>query len=167
MSLAGRPSSNGSGGEEGVPPDLEWDADNPPVIFSCSQHTEHMPNCPGDCGEHVCTEGTVLMANEARAWSRAGMSWSGVPTAYAGKVPIGGINVELVDLETKIHVLVELLKDVTNLSQEELDDMWLAHKAGYLRRIREDNEEMVRRTRAASALGIKNKRLLGPDGQPL
>jgi hypothetical protein len=161
-------STLGNGNSPPVPDDIVWDEENPPLIYSCSQHIEHARFCNGECPTYVANELQVQLMNEARAWARAGMSFHGIPAAYRDQIPIQGINVELFDLECRVHVLCEILVEMFNVDGNEIDERYGKFKLMALRNIREENEANVRRQRAANALGIAQKKpIIGPDGQPL
>lgn len=162
-------SPNGNSMTPNVPPDIVWDEDSPPLIFSCSQHTEHDPRCKGDCeSEFITNRLQVELMNEGRAWARAGMSFLGIPSAYEAHTPVPGIHVELFDLECKVQALLDFVVDSVGVDREVLEDKFREFKLDALRRIREINEESVRRQRAEASLGIINRPgLLGPDGRPI
>lgn len=172
MSQAGRPSqrgpSNGNNLTE-IPPDIEWDEDNHPFIYPCSQHTEHVRGCKGtEDPIELDSELQVRLLNEARAYARAGMSFAGIPASYANHIPIPGIQVELVDVLVWLETAKELLCELSGLSKYELDERFRDNKLALLQSIREENEARVRKHRVASSLGIVEKPgLLGPDGTPI
>lgn len=157
---------NGSG-LPNVPPDIEWNEDDPPVVFNCSNHIEHDARCNGECGWFIPNESQVDLMNEARAWARVGMNFFGIPTAYAGTIPVNGIHVELFDLECKFQVLREMVIELAGIDEEELEERFRKFKLTAMRNIREQNEAAVRSQRAAEMLRIAKKPLLGPDGNPL
>lgn len=152
-----------------VPDDLIWDEDNHPVIFPCSQHTEHHPQCPGtEEPIELDSESQVKLLNEARAYARAGMSFLGIPSAYANAIPVPGIQVELVDVLMWLETMKELLGELVGISEAELNERFRENKLALLQHIREQNEENVRKQKVANSLGIVEKpSLLGPDGSPL
>jgi hypothetical protein len=148
-----------------VPDDLVWDEDNPPVVYECSQDITHEMGCNGNCNSTVLNEEQVELMNEARAWARAGMSFYGIPTAYAGQIPVRGINVELFDLECKLQVFRELLIESLGIDEEEVESRFRRFKFQAMRHIREVNEAAVRRARMEQF--IPKKQILGPDGGPI
>lgn len=151
-----------------IPPDIEWDEDNPPTIFTCSQHTEHQPGCDGSCEANINpTKLEIELLNEARAWARAGMNFHGVPRAYDGVIRVPGINVELFDLECKMQVFRQALIDIVGIDEQDLEERFREYKLSIMRHIREMNEAAVRRSRMEASLAIPKKPLFGPDGRPL
>lgn len=163
-----REMSNGGMGME-IPPDLVWDEDDPPYIYPCSQHTEHHPMCPGNEPPiQLDSELQVEALNEGRRWARAGMSFEGVPAAYQGKVPIPGIAVELVDILMWLDVIKDVVIEMSTMTPFEFEEKFREYKIGFLRGIREANEDKVKKRRVANSLGIVNRPpLLGPDGNPI
>lgn len=151
-----------------VPDDLVWDEDNPPIIYPCSQHTEHHPfECPGPdkCPPiQLDSESQVMLLNEGRAWSRAGMNWHGIPMNFPGN----GIPVEIVDLLIYIEVMKPMLLQLTDTTEFELEEAFREKKLKMLTTIRGRHEDRVRKQRVANTLGIVEKPpLLGPDGRPI
>jgi hypothetical protein len=88
-----------------------------------------------------------------------------VPSAYAGSIPIQGINVELFDLECKFQVVREMLIELMGVDEEELETRFRKFKLMALRNIRMANEENVKRQRIEKL--IPKKQIFGPGGQPL
>lgn len=162
--------SGSNGGSAGwIPDDIVWDEDNHPVIFQCSQHTEHHPACNGECGEptELDTPSQVEILNEGRRYARAGMSFMGVPAAYQGKLPIPGISIELVDLFMWLKAAKKLIQSYCDVSEFEFEEAYRAEKIDFLRTVREANEEAVKQAELRSKMAIAEKPgLLGPDGQP-
>lgn len=156
--------SNGDSSSN-IPPDLEWDAENPPFAYECSDYTEHIPGCPG-CDGKFYDESEVTLSNEAKAWARAGMVFKGSPDSMMNLPFVGGIPVEIYSLEKKFEVLMQVIIEAGLITQEDLDIKYRLHKAAMLKRIREANEDRVKKERTAQQLGIPT-RLIGPDGQPL
>lgn len=171
MSLAGRPSEQDPNGNslQGVPRDLIWNEDDPPVIYPCSQDIKHLPNCSGEeDGIQLDSELQVRILNEGRTWARAGMSFQGIPAAYSGVIPKPGIGVELVDLLCWLEVIKEQIVELTGMSEFEFEEKFRERKLEFLQTIRDANEANIRRNRIRASLGVKNKPpLLGPGGEPL
>lgn len=160
----------GNGSSPGwIPPDLVWDEDNHPIIFPCSQHTEHHPNCDGNCGEptELDSESQVELLNEGRKYARIGMSFFGVPAAYNGVIPVRGIAVELVDLLMWLQAAKEVIMEKLDFSEFEFEELYRTKKLEFLRNIREANEENIKRARTEQMMAVAKKPLLGPDGNPL
>jgi hypothetical protein len=168
MSLAGRPSElNGNNNPVGIPPDIVWDSENPPVAFACSQHTEHHPKCDGTCESMVLDESMVRGMNIAREYARNGMSFKGVVEGYDGMIPHSGMRVELFDLECEVKLLKQLLMELTGLSLEEYDVQFRELRSDVMEGVLEATLPGLKRARAEQALGIVPKKILGPDGSPL
>lgn len=148
-----------------VPPDIVWSETDPVVLFNCSQYTEHVQGCDGNCGSTVPDELQVELYNEARAWARAGMNFMGVPSAYAGTIPVRGINVELFDLECKFQVVREMLIELMGVDEDELEIRFRKFKLMAMRNIRSANEDKVKRERVEQI--VPKKQIFGPGGQPL
>lgn len=148
-----------------IPPDLEWDEDNPPEIFPCSQHTEHAPGCPGtEDAIQLDSESQVRLINEARAWARVGMNFTGVPAGF----PATGIPVELVDLLVWAQVVREIVIELAGITEFEYEEKFREAKFELLNSIRVRHEDEVKKRRVADQLGIVQRPpLLGPDGQPI
>lgn len=156
---------NGHGENPNVPPDIAWDDDDPPMIYACSQHTEHNSNCDGECESHILTsELQAKLMNEARAWARQNMVFTGVPV----NVPFPGIQVELVDLLCWLEATKQVLIDNDLVEEFKLEESYRERKLNLLQTIRERSEERIRKQRVVDSLGIVQKPgLLGPNGQPL
>lgn len=150
-----------------VPPDLVWDEDNPPIIFGCTQHTEHHPQCPqgSECPPiQLDSESQVDLLNEARAWNRAGMNYHGLPFGFPGQ----GIPVEILDLLIWVEAMKDVVIELSGISEFEFEEKFRERKLGLLQQVRGKHEDRVRRQRVASSIGIVEKPpLLGPDGRPL
>lgn len=173
MSNAGRGKPNRIPGIPGngnadmeIPPDLVWDEDNPPIIFPCSQHTEHHPMCPGnDPSITLDSELQVELLNEARAWARIGMNFRGVPTSLAHLTP--GIQVELVDIMCWFEVMRDIVIEMSDIELFEFEEKFRERKLLTLRTIREQNEANIKKQRLVNQFGIVEKKVLGPDGRPI
>lgn len=150
-----------------VPPDIVWDEDNPPMLFACSNHVFHLPECSGNCNTMRVTEMRVKLINEGLAYARAGMNWHGVPAAYAEAIPVPGIRVELTDVLMWLELLRDLVCELAGLSIDEFDDMFTQRKFEMLHSIRERSEAHVKKQRTKNMLGIVDKPIFGPDGRPL
>lgn len=150
-----------------IPADVVWDENNPPVIYACSQYTEHDPACEGDCESQVATENLVKLMNEGFAYRRAGMSYYGIVASYS-MIPVSGIPVEVFDVMMLVEVLRDHIVETTDITEDELHEKFRIHKYEFLHNVREASEARVRKQRAANALGIvEGPGLLGPDGNPI
>ena len=165
MSLAGRPSENG---RDPVGPDIEYNPDNPPTVHSCT-YTDgaHAPNCDGNCEEVPLSLLDVELLNEERAWARAGMQAIRTPIGIADQVCMGGLKSDMFDDEMKFIGLAELIVESGMFTHQQMDDAYKTAKLRNLRGIREQNEERVREHRTRNMLGIKDKRIIGPHGNPI
>lgn len=150
----------------GIPPDIEWNDDDPPVIYSCSQHIEHRPDCDGSCEPEVTTESQINLLNEARAWARIPMSFQGVPTCFPDGA-FDGIKVNIFDEKLRNMALQKILIDNGLATQEEIDELYLELKLEVLQDIRRQYEQAVRRHKMEETLALPDKRLFGPDGKVL
>lgn len=159
-------SSNGNTENE-VLADLVWDDNDPPIIYSCSSHPVHSPDCEGDCDSKMTTELQVELINELHAWQRAGMNPMGSPASMMGLPFVFGIPVELIDLQVRYESMRGLLIEKGILEEEELDESFQQMKLTWLRKIREINEERIKKQRMADKFGIVHKPILGPGGQPI
>lgn len=160
--------TNGPSNPE-IPDDLVWDADNPPIIYPCSQDINHAPFCKGDeDGVALDSELQIQLMNEGRAWARLGMSFQGIPAAYQGVIPRPGIAVELVDLLSWMETMRGVLVELSGMTAFDFEEKFREFKLNFLREIRLATEERVKKERVVSSIGIVEKPgLLGPDGQPL
>lgn len=160
-----------NGNSDFVPPDLVWDENDPPKIFPCSQHITHSPRCDGKCCIEPMTIDTELqvdLLNEARAYARAGMSFKGVPEAYANSIPIPGMQVELFDMLIWLQTLAEVVAEAGLIGKDDLNEKFRANKLVIMREQRDRHEAQVRKSAIANKFGIVEKPpLLGPDGTPL
>jgi hypothetical protein len=141
----------------GIPPNLEWDENNPPIIFPCSDHIEHMPNCNGECGEGAAlTEYGVLLSNEAKDWARVGLAPDGVA-------------VNSLDSKMQIDAVQQLLVEAGILDKDEIDELYRKLKYEVLHNMRQELEPQIREAKTAAMLGVnpKGPRLLGPHGEQL
>ena len=168
-------SLNGEGASKPtIPPDIEWDENDPPVIFRCTNHTEHAPDCDGDCEALECTEWQVKLLNEGKAWRRLDMDFRGIPTVIADVMPVNGIHVEIFDQQCTLMALQQVLMDNGLLDKTELDEKFREAKYTIMHDVRVQNEEQIKAMRDAAleqekraALGLPPKRLLGPHGEQL
>ena len=172
MSLAGRPSkSNGNGKNQNVPPDIVWDENNPPFIYSCSGTTEHDTRCNGECGGEYYTENEVKLTNLAREFARNKMVPYGIIKAYAmaGVPPTQGMQVDPFDVLLWMETLLEVLSEAGVIDRAEVEVRWQERKISAMEGILETIAPQLKQQRANQALGIvtPDNRLLGPNGQPL
>jgi len=137
----------------GVPPNIVWDEDNPPIKYACSQNVLHGPGCDGSCGaDGFMTEAQVRMENETREWQRVGMNPDGI-----------GTRITPWNMDVKINAVVEFLNEKGIIDITELNDYFLTVKVNMMQQIREMNQEAAKRAK----LGLPPKGLLGPDGLPI
>lgn len=151
-----------------IPDDIVWDADDPPIVYACTQYTLHNSECDGDCDYQVATEALVKMMNEGFAFRRAGMSYRGVVAAYSGVIPVSGIPVEVFDILLMVEVLRDIVVEHLDISVDELHEAFREHKFNFMSNVREQAEEQIRKTRIQRHLGIQDRpTLFGPDGEPI
>lgn len=132
----------------GIPPNLVWDENNPPMKNECSGLAQiHSDECDGSCEKTPCTELEVDLMNEHRNWARLGMN-------------TGNVIQDLFRMNNQIEAIVESLKEL--IPRETLDDTFKKVMLKNMRGIREANEEEIRRSR----IGVR-KQLFGPNGEPL
>lgn len=155
-----------------VPPDTEWNAENPPFVFGCTGHDGgHLEACDGSCERIPLTELDVKLGNEMKAWARAGMVPIGAVAGFminGQKMP--GIDVDILHLETQLQALVSLLVETDPEWGERLNVRFQETLLRKLWNIRMANEDNVREARVARMLGVKPaqiKRLIGPNGEQL
>lgn len=144
------PGTFGSNG--GVPPNIEWDPGNPPVKHACSNGDMHARGCDGSCeAAGFMKEHEVLLVNEYREWARIGMGTGQV----TGDNPF--------DIQIKVAALTEFLHEKGLLDIDELNEFFVRFKVDKMSKIRQENQEQVKRAR----LGLGPSGLIGPNGQPL
>lgn len=138
----------------GVPPNIVWDPENPPIKNSCSNTNMHVTGCDGTCErDGFMTETEVAHLNESREWGRVGMN--------PGMIMVPSTPF---DFEMRINALVDALVEADVLDMEELNDRYLQTRVRRMQKLRLDNEEAAKRAK----FGLPGKPpILGPDGQPL
>lgn len=139
----------------GIPPNVVWDENNPPIKHSCSDNPlVHIPDCKGDCEDgDAMGEHEVELLNEHLEWSRIGMNPQLIGTVLT---PF--------DMDLRISVLSTFLADQGIIDLDELNVVLTRSRVERMKKLREDNQEAVRRMR----LGMPPKPpLLGPTGEPL
>lgn len=148
-----------------VPPDIKWDENDPPVIFACSQHTEHHPQCERNCERMMTTEALVNLLNEARAWARIEMVPLGLPKSLANG-PFNGVNIDILDTDITATVLKEIiLEKFDDIDEEDINERFRIAKYNKLHAIRETIEPDIKQARLKAQLGVNP--IIGPDGRPL
>lgn len=160
------PSNNGNLENPNVPPDIVWNESDPPILFACTQHTEHDPRCDGNCPRIVSTESIINLINEGRAYARINMSFLGLPQSLMNG-PFPGIPVEIYDLFLRVSVLQEIILEQLDITKDEIDERFRVMKYNGLRSIREEVEPQLRKQRLEQQLGVGRKPLLGPNGEML
>lgn len=140
-----------SNGSHGIPPNLEWDAVNPPQRYSCSGLVnQHADNCDGTCLAASLDEIETELVNEHRNWARLGIDKK-------------MLDVDQFKLVCQVQVLIDVIIDAGIKTKEELNDIYRLETINRMRAVREPREESLRRQR----LGLPPSGLLGPNGQPL
>jgi hypothetical protein len=157
--------SNGNS-DPRIPPDIGWNENDPPAIFTCSQHVEHSVNCDGSCESEVITESQVKLLNEARAWARIPMSFEGVPTCFPDGA-FDGVKVDIFSEKIHVSALQKVIIDAGLATQDEIDEVYQTMKTEVMQTIRTEYEDWVRRQTLQQKMALPDKRLLGPDGQVL
>jgi len=146
---------NGNNMPPGIPPDIKWDEENPPVIFSCSQHTEHDPSCNGDCESEVTTENQILLLNESKQWARDGLDTSSI---QSNAFHIG----------CQVNALQKALVDAGIISQNNVDENYRRIKYDVLREVRASIGPQIKSARTRAILGVDDKKkIIGPHGEIL
>lgn len=108
------------------------------------------------------TQLEVQLAEELKRWQLAGMRAAGVPAGF--EVP--GIPVELYEIEVRTSAVIKLMMDKGIFTKEEADIYYQQEMLERLTKIREANEENIKKQRMANEIAVAQKRLLGPNGQP-
>jgi len=170
MSNAGRPSQRGNGNvpNPNVPPNLEWDEDNPPFVYECSEYTEHRPECNGECEGRFWVESEVKLSNLAKEYARNQMSYAGVIEAYRA-VPIlpGGFPVDPFYHEMWLESLQDILIDKGLVTRDELNELWRQKMITRMETVLGTVLPQLKEARTKAALGIQDKKIIGPGGYPI
>lgn len=138
----------------GIPPNIVWDEDNPPIAHSCSGGLMHAPDCDGSCADgEPLKEYEVDLLNEHREWGRVGMN--------PGMITISSTSF---DLEVRVGGLSEFLVEKGIIDVEELNEFYIRMRIDRMRELRLANQDAVKRAR----LGLPGKpQIFGPGGNPL
>lgn len=135
----------------GIPANLVWDEDNPPVRFSCGRMVEkHTPHCDGSCTSEPITEAECSLINEHREWARIGMNTNNVQR-------------DIFAMYNEVKAIRSLCIDAGIFTLDELDTRFQELALEEMRTIRAQNEEAVKRAN----LGLGAPKIIGPDGKPL
>lgn len=127
-----------------VPPDLEWDANNPPQVNACTGHSEiHQPNCDGNCEKMTMDEFDIKIENERRAWQRIGLDKSNYQADQLRQD---------VQLKTIMDVLIQRL----GISPEEFNAVFKPNMLNLMQDIRDAVETQRESQLAKSRLIIPN-----------
>lgn len=133
----------------GIPANLIWDEDNPPLkCDGCGMVGIHGPGCDGKYTKSPIRETECQLLNENREWARLGMSTNMVTR-------------DLFKMGNQITAIVNMLS--TLVDKDELNDEYRRCTVAEMQRIRLANQDEIKRTN----LGLPQKTILGPDGQPL
>jgi len=143
---------NGNGPHQHVPPDLPY----PCVICTCSGEQEHTSECDGSCETWEPTETQVKLQNISREFRRHGLDANSVSTS-AG----------LTELFLRIGTTEKILCKMADISEEEYNELYREEKILFLQIFLDNHLQSVKKARTASALGIIDKKVLGPDGKPI
>jgi hypothetical protein len=139
----------------GIPPNIVWDADNPPIKHSCSDGLMHAPGCDGACADgEPMKEYEVDLLNEHREWGRVGMNPAMITST---STPF--------DFEARLSALSEFLVEKGVIEDiEELNEFYARLRIERMRDLRIANQEAVKRQR----LGLPGKpQIFGPGGEIL
>jgi len=149
-------SDNGnSARQRGIPPNIEWDEDNPPVVYTCSADLKHDPNCDGTCDEIKLAHYETLLSNEAKEWARVGLDPEGIAA-------------NSLDAAMQVNAIRELLVEAGVLNQEDVDERYRKLKLTILQDMRSQLEPQIREAKTAAMLGVRpGPTLLGPHGEIL
>ena len=105
----------------------------------------------------------IQLAEELKRWELAGMRAAGIPAGFE----IPGIPVELYEIEVRTAAIVKLLIEKEIFTKKEADIFYQKEMLERLTKIREANEENIKKERMAREIAVAQKRLLGPNGQPI
>lgn len=137
----------------GVPPNLVWDEDNPPVRNGCTGEIgeHHTDDCDGSCEKIPLSQLEVELTNEHREWARLGMHTN-------------NISHDLFRMDNQIGALIQVVgRMLGEGGEQELNEAFQLECLKQMRGIRFTYQEQAKR----SKLGLPPKRsVLGPDGNP-
>lgn len=138
----------------GVPPNLVWDEDNPPMRNGCNGEVSnhHEQGCDGSCERTPLTELEVNLTNEHREWARVGMRTEQIPH-------------DLFRIENQINAIIQVVGRMLGEGGEaELNEAYQEECLKQMRGIRLAYQEQVKRVK----FGLLPKPgVLGPDGKPI
>ncbi len=135
----------------GIPPNIEWDPNNPPIKHTCSNALNHAPGCDGTCGPlGALTEVETALVNESREWARLNMNTTNV-------------QYDSLRENSKVKALINLLEAKGICTPQEMDLFFQGALLTEMQNVRFASQDKVKRT----LLGLPKASLLGPDGRPL
>jgi hypothetical protein len=105
----------------------------------------------------------VALKEEVKRWELLGWRINGVPMG----VGLPGIGVEIFELDIRTSAVVKMLIDKEIFTKEEADIYYQQEMLDRLTKIREENEERVKAERIAAEIAVAQRRIIGPNGQPL
>lgn len=127
------------------------------VVHECSMNINHADYCDGTCPDKTLGQLECDLVNEMKAWQRVGMPLVGIPDCLIDKLPLMGMNVDLLDVSFKIDLLAQLVIGKGIVTEDELNEMFMTMKLERLKKARE-GFEMVQKIQAIRAP------IFGPDG---
>lgn len=135
-------------GGRNVPPNINWDPDEPIYLHSCSGFLVHLNDCDGNCerGKQL-SELEVKLVNENREWARIGMSTDNVGH-------------DIFTINAQVRSLIRLLEKKGIFSRDEIDIMFQECMLEELISIRMKNQDAVKR----ASLGIPSPGIILPGG---
>jgi hypothetical protein len=105
------------------------------------------------------------LTEELKKWDRAQMIPLGYPHFMEG---VPGIPIDMLQQQVLLQTLVDFVKHHFDLTDNEFTVQFEQHYADRLKAVREANEDRIKKERAlAPSLAVAQKRLLGPNGEPL
>lgn len=149
---------NGGNDHGSIPDDMVWDPENPPKVNECTGTERHLPGCDGDCGELSLTESDVKLFNEKLAWARLDMNLFMIPLGF-DMLGIGGMPIDLLEMEAKLHGIVDVLVESGLVSVEDINEALKTRMLEKMTKVRILNADAIQKARTASMLGINPNRL--------
>lgn len=128
-----------------VPPDLEWDPDNPLVVNACTGHNEvHLPECDGECEKITMDEFDIAIENEKRAWARLG--WDK-----------GNFGPDLLLQTVQIKTLIDIVMDKLGMTHDEFNAVFKPNMLTLMK-------DITKNVKAFQDAQINRSRLIVPNG---
>jgi hypothetical protein len=120
-------------------------------VYKCSGGLDHNPDCPGDCGTERLSDLDIAIHQERKRWDELGMSYFGSLRGTG----IPGVPVDVFLLEVSLFALIEYLQEKGVIEdQEEVDNIFRKTILERMTRIREANEEDIKRSRRQAGIAL-------------